>query len=51
MNEQTKKKNQTSKYREQTDGCQRGGGWWLAKMGEEQWEIQASTYGMNKSWE
>lgn len=35
MNEQTKKKNQTCKYREQTDGCQ-SGGWakWVKRVGD-----------------
>ena len=24
---------------------------WLGKMGEGEWEIQTSSYGINKSWE
>ena len=52
MNEQTnKKQTQTYKYREHTGGCQRRGGWGIGKTGEGEWEIQASGYGMNKSWE
>ena len=43
--------NQTYKYREQTDDCQKAGGWGMGKMGEGVWEIQASSYGMNKSQE
>jgi len=26
-------------------------GWGLGEIGEGEWEIQASTYGINKSWE
>ena len=52
MNKQTnKKQNQTYKYREQTDGCQREMGWRKGTMWEEEWEIQDSSYGMNVSWE
>ena len=32
-NEHTKQK-QTHRCREQTDGCQRGGRWWLSEKGE-----------------
>ena len=47
------KQNRTYEYREQSDGCQRGGGLGVwEKIGErEWWEIQAFSYGMNKSWE
>ena len=37
-------------YREGADGCQRGGGGGMGKMGEGEREAQASSYGMNKSW-
>ena len=46
---QMNKEKQTQKYREQTDGCQMGGGWGMGKMGDVEWEVQASSYGMNKS--
>ena len=52
MNIQTnKKQKQTQKYREHTGGCQSGGVEGNGKIGEEEWEIQASSYGMNKSHE
>ena len=34
----------------QTNACQRGEGEVMGKMGEGEWEIQASSYGMKKSW-
>ena len=51
MNKQVnKKQNQTYKYREQTDGCIRGGGgcgdW---QIGKGKGEMPASSYGMSKS--
>lgn len=46
-----KKQNQTYKYREQTDGYQRRQRWGMGKIGEDEWEIWTSSYGMNKSWE
>lgn len=40
----------TYKYRDQTDGYQRGGQWGeMGKMGEEEWETQVSRDGMNKT--
>ena len=51
MNKQMKSRIQTYKYREQTDGCQRGWGEGLGKMGEGEWEILASSYGVSKLWE
>ena len=47
MNKQ--KKNQTYQYREQNYDCQKEGGSRMGKMGEGEWEIQAFSYGMNKS--
>ena len=46
-NEQTV--NQTYKYREHTDGCQRGEGGGMGKISEGEWEVQASSYRINKS--
>ena len=46
--QQQKKQNQSHKYREQTDGFQRGGG--MGNIGAGERETQASSYGMNKSW-
>ena len=43
------KQNQTYKYREQSDGCQRIDEWGMGDMGEGKWDIQASHYGMNTS--
>ena len=34
---------------EDKQGCQRGGGEEVSKVGEREWEVQASSYGMNKS--
>ena len=48
---QNKKQNQTYKCRQQTDGWQRERGGGMGEMGEGDWEIQASSYGMKKSWE
>ena len=49
MNKQTnKEQNQTHQYKEQTDGCQRGGDVGIGKMGEGEWKIQNSSYGMNR---
>lgn len=49
-NNNNKRQNQT--YKEHTDDCQREmGGKDRGKMGEEGWKIQASSYGMNNSWE
>jgi len=39
----------THKYREQADGYQREGDGGMGKMGEGDWEVQASSYGMIKS--
>ena len=47
MNKQAK---ETHKHREQTGDFQRGCGWEVGKMGEGEWDIQASSYGMNKGW-
>ena len=47
----TKKQNQTYKHREQTDNCQGAVVWGVGEMGEVAWEIQASSYRMNNSWE
>ena len=38
-----------SRNREQVDGCQREGEWGVGKMTEEEWEIQASSYGTRRS--
>lgn len=43
------KKKQARKCREQSDGCQRGGGWRDGQMGKGEREIQASGCGMSKS--
>ena len=45
-----KKQHQTYKYREKTYGCQKAGRWRMGKIGEGEWKIQTSDYGMNKSW-
>lgn len=41
-----KKQKQMNKFREQTDGCQSGGGWKMGKMSGGACEIQASRYSM-----
>ena len=52
MNKQTnKKQNQTYKYREQINGCQKEGVGDIGKMDERKWEVQTSSYGTSKSWE
>ena len=43
-----KQQNQTHKYREPTEGCQRGRGGGMGKMCEGEKEIVASSYKMNK---
>ena len=43
----SEQKAESDKYREQTDGCQREGGWGVSRMGEREWEIQASSYGIS----
>ena len=49
-NEQTKAETDL-KIQRTNCGCQRGRGEGKGKMGEGEREIQASRYGMNKSWE
>ena len=41
------KQKQIPKYKGQNDGGQRKGG--KGKLGEGEWEVQASSYGRNKS--
>ena len=50
--ETIKEQKQTHKYKEQTDGCDRGEekGGGKGKMGEMECKIQASSCEMNKSW-
>ena len=43
------KQKQAHKHGEQIVGCQSGGGRGMGKMGEGEWEIAVSRYGMNKS--
>ena len=45
-----KTQKQAHKYREQTDGFQKGG-LGMSKMDKGEREIQASSYGTNRSWE
>lgn len=51
-NKQTnkQKQNQSYEHREQTEGSQRGRGGGLGKVGGGEWEVQASSGGMSKSW-
>jgi len=46
MNEHTK--NQSCKYREQTGGCQRGGGGGMGKIGDRV-EVQTSNFRVDRS--
>lgn len=52
INKQTnkQKQNQSYEHREQTEGSQRGRGGGLGKVGGREWEVQASSGGMSKSW-
>lgn len=45
-----KKQKQTYKYRQQTDGCQRGGSGEMGKMVEGKWEITGFQLCMSKLW-
>ena len=49
LKKKKKKQNQIYEYREQTDGCLRGGGGEMGKISQGKWKIQASNYGMNIS--
>ena len=44
-----KQKAETKKYTEEIYGCQRGGEWGMGEMDEGEWEVQASSFGINKS--
>ena len=43
------KRKQTHRYRGDIGGCQRGGRWCMREMGEGDYEVQTSSYRINKS--
>lgn len=49
INLMNKKKSETDSHREHTGGCQRRGRE-VGTLGKREWEVQASSYRMNKSW-